>query len=34
MTALDVGSPEKARAELIEKAMLFMQGLSSLEVAK
>jgi cyclohexyl-isocyanide hydratase len=30
----DVGSPEKAGAELVYKAMLFMQGMSSLEVAK
>jgi cyclohexyl-isocyanide hydratase len=30
----DVGSPEKAGAELVNKAMLFMQGMSSLEVAK
>ena len=30
----DVGSPEKAGAELVGKAMLFMQGISSLEVAK
>lgn len=30
----DVGSPEKAGSELVEKAMLFMQGISSLEVAK
>ena len=30
----DVGSPEKAGAELVRKAMLFMQGISSLEVAK
>jgi cyclohexyl-isocyanide hydratase len=30
----DVGSPEKAGTELVEKAMLFMQGISSLEVAK
>ncbi len=30
----DVGSPEKAGAELVNKAMLFMQGISSLELAK
>ncbi|MGL5834486.1 MAG: DJ-1/PfpI family protein [Waterburya sp.] len=30
----DVGSPEKAGVELVEKAMLFMQGISSLEVTK
>lgn len=30
----DVGSPEKAGTELVDKAMLFMQGISSLEVAK
>ncbi len=30
----DVGSPEKAGPELVNKAMLFMQGLSSLELAK
>jgi cyclohexyl-isocyanide hydratase len=30
----DVGSPEKAGAELVDKAILFMQGISSLEVAK
>jgi cyclohexyl-isocyanide hydratase len=30
----DVGSPEKAGAELVDKAMLFMQGISSLELAK
>jgi cyclohexyl-isocyanide hydratase len=29
----DVGSPEKAGAELVEKAMLFMQGMPSLVVA-
>lgn len=28
----DVGSPEKAGAELVDKAMLFMQGMGSLEV--
>lgn len=30
----DVGSPEKAGAELVDKAILFLQGISSLEVAK
>jgi cyclohexyl-isocyanide hydratase len=30
----DVGSPEKAGAELVNQAMLFMQGISSLELAK
>ncbi|NJR38747.1 MAG: DJ-1/PfpI family protein [Leptolyngbyaceae cyanobacterium CSU_1_4] len=30
----DVGSPEKAGPELVNKAMLFMQGMSSLELAK
>ncbi|MBD2076927.1 DJ-1/PfpI family protein [Phormidium sp. FACHB-592] len=30
----DVGSPEKAGAELVAKAMLFMQGISTLELAK
>lgn len=30
----DVGSPEKAGAELVNKAMLFMQGASNLELAK
>ena len=30
----DVGSPEKAGAELMNKAMSFMQGISSLELAK
>lgn len=30
----DVGSPEKAGAKLVDKAVLFMQGISSLEVAK
>jgi cyclohexyl-isocyanide hydratase len=30
----DVGSPEKAGAELVDKAILFMQGISNLEVAK
>lgn len=30
----DVGSPEKAGAELVSKAMFFMQGASSLELAK
>lgn len=30
----DVGSPEKAGPELVNKAMLFMQGISSLELAK
>ena len=29
----DVGSPEKAGPELVNKAMLFMQGMSSLELA-
>jgi cyclohexyl-isocyanide hydratase len=29
----DVGSPEKAGAELVNKAMLFMQGMTSLEIA-
>jgi cyclohexyl-isocyanide hydratase len=28
----DVGSPEKAGAELVDRAILFMQGISSLEV--
>lgn len=30
----DVGSPEKAGAELVNKAMFFMQGASNLELAK
>lgn len=30
----DVGSPEKAGAELVNKAMFFMQGASSLELAQ
>ena len=30
----DAGSPEKAGAELVDKAMLFMQGMSSLELTK
>jgi len=30
----DTGSPEKAGPELVNKALLFMQGLSSLELAK
>jgi cyclohexyl-isocyanide hydratase len=30
----DVGSPEKAGAELVDRAILFMQEISSLEVAK
>ena len=30
----DVGSPEKAGTELVSKAMLFMQGVSNLELAK
>ncbi|MBD2036038.1 DJ-1/PfpI family protein [Leptolyngbya sp. FACHB-321] len=30
----DVGSPEKAGAELVAKAMLFVQGISTLELAK
>jgi cyclohexyl-isocyanide hydratase len=29
----DAGSPEKAGAELVSKAMLFMQGIHSLEIA-
>jgi cyclohexyl-isocyanide hydratase len=30
----DTGSPEKAGTELVEKAMLFMQGMLNLEVAQ
>jgi cyclohexyl-isocyanide hydratase len=30
----DTGSPEKAGAELVEKAMFFLQGMPGLEVAK
>ena len=30
----DTGSPEKAGVELVNKALLFMQGISSLEVVK
>lgn len=30
----DAGSPEKADPELVNKALLFMQGMSSLELAK